>query len=289
MSTTEHTTQHPYEDRALKEAARLFGEELLPLLGVREKIVRIAPTEQVFLKPQDFTQDFNYEMADGSWIHLEFESDSITIADLRRFRTYEAIMSQHYEVPVVTYVLCSSNVKKLKSELTEGINTYHVKILRLKDQNADQFLSHLEQLQETQTALKRSDLLQVLLTPLMNGKTSQMERITKGMSLLRQERGHLSLEEQAQMEAVLYTLAQKFLTDTQLIQLKEMMNMTFLGELIMQDGIEKGRKEGIEEGIEKVTRLNQILLDTDRLNDLKRSTIDPDFQNQLLEELVSDK
>ena len=34
------------EDRALKEAAKLFGAELMPLVGIRGKVRRIAPTEQ---------------------------------------------------------------------------------------------------------------------------------------------------------------------------------------------------------------------------------------------------
>lgn len=82
MSKKETTKSQPLEDRALKDAARLFGEELLPLLGIKEKVKCIAPTEQVYLNPKDFMQDFNYEMEDGSWIHLEFESDSLKLADL---------------------------------------------------------------------------------------------------------------------------------------------------------------------------------------------------------------
>ena len=57
---------YPVEDRALKEAARFMGEELLPLLGVE----------------------------------------------------------------VSTYVLCTSGTKVLRSSLTEGMNTYRVKVLR---------------------------------------------------------------------------------------------------------------------------------------------------------------
>ncbi|MFR2694419.1 MAG: hypothetical protein ACLTBV_31310 [Enterocloster bolteae] len=47
-------------------------------------------------------------MEDGSLRHLEFESDSITSRDLRRFREYEAYLSLIYNCPVITtqfYVL----------------------------------------------------------------------------------------------------------------------------------------------------------------------------------------
>ena len=280
MSKKETMKSQPLEDRALKDAARLFGEELLPLLGIKEKVKGIAPTEQVYLNPKDFMQDFNYEMEDGSWIHLEFESDSLKIADLRRFRTYEAIISQYYKVSVTTYVLCSSNVKELKNKLQEGINTYRVKVVRMKDKNANRTIQTLERKQK-KTQLKRLDLLKLLLTPLMGGTMPQQERITRAIRLLHQERPHLKAEEQVQMEAILYTLAQKFLTTTELKKIKEMINMTILGEMILQDAIEKGKK--------RINRLYKILLDTGRLDDLRRATTDQDFQEQLIAELLPEE
>ena len=44
----------------------------------------------------------------GSWIHLKFESDSITERDLRRFREYEAYIGMIYKVTAATLVLCTS-------------------------------------------------------------------------------------------------------------------------------------------------------------------------------------
>ena len=43
------------------------GKELLPLLGIRGTVRRIAPTEQVYLHLKDLFEDFNYEMEDGTW------------------------------------------------------------------------------------------------------------------------------------------------------------------------------------------------------------------------------
>lgn len=60
------------------------------------------------------------------------------------------------------------------------------------------------------------------------------------------------------------------------------MNMTVLGEMILQDGIEKG----IEKGKESINHLNKILIETGRFDDLKRAASDQDFQNQLLQELL---
>ena len=154
----------------------------------------------------------------------------------------------------------------------------------MKDKNANHTMQTLERKQK-KAQLKRSDLLKLLLTPLMGGTMPQQERITRAVTILHQERKYLNSEEQAQMEAILYTLAQKFLTTTELEKIKEMMNMTILGEMILQDGIEKG----IEKGEKRISHLYKILLDADRLDDLKRATNDQAFQKQLMTELLPEE
>ena len=109
---------YPWEDRAMKAAAQFMGQELLPLLGVNTPIKRVAPTEQVYLKTETFSEDFNYELVNGGLLHLEFESDSITKEDLRRFRVYESLLSYQYGTEVTTCVICTSQAKFLRSELT---------------------------------------------------------------------------------------------------------------------------------------------------------------------------
>ena len=56
-------------------------------------------------------EDFLYEMENGMYYHFEFESDSISTEDFRRFREYEASTARIYKAPVVTYVICSSEVR----------------------------------------------------------------------------------------------------------------------------------------------------------------------------------
>ncbi len=54
-------------------------------------------------------------MEDGSWCHLEFESDSIRIDDLRRFCVCDAVISYHHKVMVDTVVLCSSKMVRMRT------------------------------------------------------------------------------------------------------------------------------------------------------------------------------
>ena len=240
-----------HEDLALKTAAHYFGEELLPALGISGIVEYIAPTETVKLEARQMYQDFNYVMEDRSWSHLEFESDSVTDEDLRRFREYEAAVSRKFGVEVVTYVICSSKVKCLKAQLKVGINTYRVKIVRLKGRNADLLFRRLEEKGRRGERLERADFVSVLLTPLMSGESPIGERIIKGMKILQDAAGSLSAEEQEKMLAVLYTFADKFVSEKELNRVKEMIAMTKLGKLLVDDGIEKGIERGLEQGLEQ--------------------------------------
>ena len=226
------------EDMALKTAAQYFGDELLGFFGIQKKVLRAAPTEVLHLEARQMYEDFNFEMENGEWYHFEFESDRVSEADLRRFREYEAATSRTYQVSVTTYVVCSANVKKPLSELKEGINTYRVKIVMLKKQDADRAFQRLQQ--KNIREIGREDMIPVILSPLMSGAMPQKERFLKGASYLKNTYKKISEDEMDKMQAVLYSLAVKFLNDAELKEIKEAIVMTKLGQMLVEDGMEKG-------------------------------------------------
>ena len=176
-------------------------------------------------------------------IHLEFESDAVTDDDLRRFREYEAATSRTFHVAVITYVICSSKVKRLKAALAEGINVYYVKIIRLKDDDADQLLSGLEEKQKQGIPLEKAELVPLLLTPLMSGSMEIGDRIIKSFGILKKSGDAVTEMELEKMYAVLYTLADKFLSEKELNRVKEMLAMTKLGTMLFNDGKAEGKAE----------------------------------------------
>lgn len=255
----ETRTHLPVEDLVLKTAAQYFADELFPYLGIREKATVAAPTEQVYLEAKDFYEDFNYVVGKGEWIHLEFESDSVTKEDLKRFRCYEAVTGY----------------------------TYHVIPIRLKDRDADQLFQDVLKKKEQGIPLVKKDLVPLLLATLMSGDMAQKDRIIKSSQLI-QECGQLDKEEGARMLSVLYALANKFLNDHDLKKVREVLFMTRLGQMLYNDGVADGMEKGIEKGIEQGTRrVNQLaarLLRDHRDSDFLRSLEDPKFQEQLFEE-----
>lgn len=113
-------------------------------------------------------EDFLYEMENGNWYHFEFEGDSLTVDDMKRFREYEASTARRINAPVITYVICSSKVKKIRSSISEGINTYRVRVIRLKDNDPGKILSQLEQ--KTSTGLQREDILYAFAVKFLNNE-----------------------------------------------------------------------------------------------------------------------
>lgn len=239
----------PYEDRALKAAAQFFGRELLPLLGVKEVIRGVAPTEQVRLEIRDFQEDFNFWMEKGYIYHLEFESDEIVLEDMRRFRCYEAVLSYNYGAEVITCVVCTGRKGKVTDRIKEGINVYRVRLLWLRDGDADQVLREAEERQAA-GVLDRQSLVQLLLTPLMSGEMTRKERILRSLKMIRGEQEAVDEAEKRQMESVLYALAMKFLTKEELEEVWEVFRMTVLGEILVEHGKEIGIAEGRTQGIE---------------------------------------
>lgn len=247
---TEIPANFPAEDLVLKSAMQFFKDELLSYLGITEEPVTMGPTEFVHLEAKQLYEDFNFIKPDRSWIHLEFESDGIREEDLRRFRSYEAVTSFIRRADITTYVICSSTVKEIRFELNTGYNTYRIIPVRLKDRDSDELFAGLFKKQKQGVKPNRADLVPLLLATLMSGNTDQKERIILANRLIT-ESGTLSESDMVRMQAVLYTLANTFLSKDDLNQVKEALFMTPLGQMLVNDGIEKGMEMGMEKGIKK--------------------------------------
>ncbi len=279
---------HQAEDLTLKSASAIFGVYLLNCLDVSQSASAVMPTETIHLEVRHMYEDFNFMTDNGSWLHFEFESDALTLDDLKRFREYEAAISRTYKVPVTTYVLCSSDRKNIKTSFREGINTYRVKLIRLKRKSADLVFRRIQKKQDKGESLTKSDLLPILLTPLMSGKLTLLERFLKGFQILKAAEATMERETLIQLQSLLYVFAGKFLDRNDLEKVKEVISMTILGEMLMNDGIKKGIKEGIREGMEqgeqKVNRLIQLLIENSRSDEISRAVTDRKFQEQLFKE-----
>ena len=92
----------------------------------------------------------------------------------------------------------------------------------------------------------------------MSGNSSQKDRINKAFYITHKAE-YVTRDDKDKIEAMLYAMADKFLDTVDLEKLKEEISMTRLGQMIWEDGIEKGKEEGIEKG--RVTMLLELIRD----------------------------
>ena len=88
--------------------------------------------------------------------------------------------------------------------------------------------------------LKRRDVFPVLLSPMMSGEMGICERICRGMDILQHKDLDMRPDEIRRMQSVLYALAIKFLKREEFEKVKERIGMSILGQMIWEDGLEKG-------------------------------------------------
>lgn len=286
MEQKQETVVTGVEDKVIKVAMQVFGESIMKYLGQGGKVKRIGPTEHIHLEAKQMYEDFNFEMAGGYWRHYEFESDRISVKDMRRFREYEAFLSMTYQMPVITTVLCSAKMKKARRKIKEGINTYHVEVVQLKKKDADKVLSKIWDMLRSGEKIGKDDLIPVLLTPLMSGKSKIYERIRQGFQILREVQKDMEEQEAKKMQAILYTFAYKFLDNDELEKIKEETSMTALGRMLMEDGIKEGRKRG--ESL--FGQLMNCLFFDNRIEDAKLAAKDAEARKRFYQEYgISDK
>ncbi|MCD7744408.1 MAG: hypothetical protein LUI13_03830 [Lachnospiraceae bacterium] len=102
----------------------------------------------------------------------------------------------------------------------------------------------------------RGDLATLPLLPLFGGKSSQQKRFRAAFEIT-VKADNVSRPDIEKIEAAVYAMATKFLTNTELLQIKGEIKMTYLGQLLVEDGRAEGREEGRAEERENTERERQ--------------------------------
>ena len=164
----------------------------------------------------------------------------------------------------------------MKSELDCGLYTYRVQPIYLKNKNADEVFRKLKQKQDNGEAFTEDDYAALSLTPLMSGKMSRKDMFKEAIRLAKPNI-ELSAEKAT---AMLYTLADKFLDKAELDEIKEVMRMTRLGQMLMDEGMELKETDSIKKLMKNMNltidqAMNALEVPEDK-REKYRKTITPD-------------
>ena len=117
----------------------------------------------------------------------------------------------------------------------------------------------------------------------MNKRSSEIKRKDVILESIKLSKTEKSITAEKTM-AMLYTLADKFLTGNDLEEVKEAVAMTRIGQMIFDDGVVRGREEGREEERRLMSALISKLLQEKRLDDLQRAAEDEEYRERMMKE-----
>lgn len=235
-------TNTKYEDAVMKMGFNYFRDTILKALGINFQYEEIGPTELIELTIHSLYMDFTFLTKDGFYVHIEFQTTDKKEVDLRRFHAYDAVYSNQTGKKVITYVIYSGGITDVKSELDCGLYTYRMQPVYLKDKNADDVFQKLIQKQSNNEKFTENDYVALSLSPLMSGNMSRKEMFKTAINLTKPSNELIA----EKTRAILYALADKFLDKSDLDEIREVMRMTRLGQMLMDDGMEIKELENIK-------------------------------------------
>ncbi|SFC75694.1 hypothetical protein [Clostridium uliginosum] len=238
-----------YEDMIMKRAMDIFAEEGLKFFGIDKKVKDTGSTEIVVLEIKNMFMDYTFLMEDDSYIHFEFQTTNKGVADLRRFRTYEALLNLQTGKDVVTYVVYSGDIKNPLSGYESGINSYRVNAISMANKDGDKIFNDIIEKMKLGEELSNQDIIALTFSPIMGGKLSKGDKILNAIRVVK----GIDKEYRYDVESILYAFASKFLSGKDLERVREEIKMTELGRSLIEEGLEKGLEKGRVEGENKKT------------------------------------
>ena len=130
---------------------------------------------------------------------------------------------------------------------------------------------------------------------LMDGTMPLKERVKETFEITKKATG-ISTEDISKIEAVVYVMADKFLDQVDMEEIKEGISMTRLGQMLVEmgrneglkigrtEGLKIGRTQGRSEGREEVNKLHNRLIKEGKYKELERATEDAEYQKHLIAE-----
>lgn len=228
-----------YEDLIMKRAMDLFAQEGLRFFGIDKEVKELGPTELVVLESKNMFMDYTFLMEDDTYIHFEFQTTNKGIADLRRFRAYEALLSHQTGKDVVTYVIYSGDIINPKDSHYTGISDYRVKTISMANKDGDEVFNAMMDKMQSGKDLTTHDIIELTFTPIMGGKQSKVDKILQAIRLVK----NVDRKYRYDVESILYAFANKFLNGVDLEKVKEELRVTEIGKSLIEEG---ERKKALE-------------------------------------------
>ena len=175
----------------------------------------------------------------------------------------DAILYVKERKNIKTIVVYSSNIKSAITELDAGSIKYDVDAFYMVTLDGDKTYNEIKTKISAGEQLTKQDLMSIVFLPLMKNSVNKTKRMEQAIQISKEISDR---NMQLQIQAMLHILADKFIKDkSQSSKIKEMLNMTRIGEMIREDNTIEIAKNAIKEGVStdviiKITKLDKATI-----------------------------
>ncbi len=212
-------------------------------------IVEVLPAEVPILEVRAEFPDLLFRLADGSILHIEFQTTR-SPDNLRRFSNYSFAVSEHYKAEVYTIVIYGPGISEAPSMFPRGSHVFTVRNIYLGLRDGEAVVARLREAVAHGEELSPAEQLDVMLLPLMEQSRPLSDVLAEVASLART----LPQPERDEVIGTMVGLAYNYLEPGMAERLLEVLRMANALEDLLVDTILRGREEGRVEGRVESTR-----------------------------------
>lgn len=237
MVLIEYKISKKSKDIIQKYVSATFKDVNFDFYGLKTaKIKELINVELPIIEIKDNSMDFVFLLEDNTYLHLEFQT-VYNESDLIRFCIYDLKLFERDKRKINTVIIYSSNSKSIQSQLDIGVNVYSPQIIKMKDYNGDITYTEIENKVKNNIEINELDIINLLFIPLMKSKESKNKLAVKSIKLAKNIKDK---NKQNMCIGSIFAFAYRYLDETEINDILEVLRMTDLVSIFIKEGIEQG-------------------------------------------------
>ena len=240
-----------HEDVIFKSHGRQYGQELIEIINIDGKILKVHQTEYGIIDPKMYKPDLVFEMEEKIII-LEFQSTYVDISDKKRFRLYTALFDQiqnKSQKDIEVHVLSTVEAEKTKYYKINQDSIFPIYIHSLKNYNGDEFLNTMKVKIANNQQLSKKELLLISLICFMKSE-NEIEKNILNSAVTITNIPDLDSDIAQFVKGVVLMLCDKFVLDESLN--KTISNLVGGNMKIVEDYAQRVAQRKVDEKTEEI-------------------------------------
>ncbi len=272
MKKTNNEITYHNKDVLSKVLAENFKEKSLKVYGINiPKIKQILPTNLPAVQINEMRLDNLFFLEDGTVAIIDYESD-VKWENYLKYLNYIVRILERYkkeEIPkrICMIVIYTADVEAAPEEFSAGCLALRLEQAFLRRMDAKSVSEQIRKKLEDKEPLSDDGMMQLIVLPLAyKGKERKKEAVKEAVELAKQ------IEDSKEKTFVLSGIlifADKIIDAGTAKYIKEVIRMTQVAELLL----EEGRQEGLQESVLKLLRKGLSALKVAELLDLTEKEV----------------